>query len=235
MRSLPRPVAYAPVDISAEHLHRSAASLAAQFPEVEVRPVAADFSEPFDLPECSIEVRRRVVYFPGSTIGNFEPPAAHQLLQRIGECCGKTGALLIGVDLKKDPARLNAAYNDTAGLTSAFNLNLLTRINRELEANFDLTAFDHRAAFHADLGRVEMHLVSRRKQSVRIAGEVISFQEGESIHTENSYKYTVSEFRDLADQAGFRLVQVWMDAESLFSVHLYERAVSRLSRPGRVG
>ena len=217
-----RPVIYAPVDVAAEHLALAAKSIAKRFPEVEVTPVVADFTRPFELPEPAARIARRVVYFPGSTIGNFCPLEAADLLAGIARRVGPGGTLLIGVDLKKDAATLGRAYNDSAGVTAAFNLNLLTRINRELGANFDLSQFRHRAHYHAEHGRVEMHLVSQRAQTVTIGGREIAFGQDETIHTENSHKYTLGEFRDLAAPAGLSRVQVWTDARELFSVQLYE-------------
>jgi dimethylhistidine N-methyltransferase len=222
LRHLLRPTAYVPVDISAEHLVRSARELALRFPEVEVQPVAADFTRPFDVPDPATATHRRVVYFPGSTVGNFAPPEALVLLTGIAGLCGPGGALLIGVDLKKDPAILNAAYNDAAGVTAAFNLNLLARMNRELGADFDLATFRHRAFYNEAAGRVEMHLVSTREQTVRVGGQPISFAAGESIHTENSHKYAPGEFKQLAAKAGLDLVTLWTDPGRLFSVQLYE-------------
>lgn len=222
LRHLPRPAAYVPVDISADHLRRSAKELAARFPEVEVQPVAADFTRPFEVPEPAMATRRRVVYFPGSTVGNFGPAEALTLLRDIAALCGPGGALLIGVDLKKDPAILNAAYDDAAGVTAAFNRNLLARMNRELGANFDLSAFRHWAFYNEAAGRVEMHLVSTRDQTARVGGHPIRFAAGESIHTENSYKYALNEFEQVASRAGLRLVTLWTDPRRLFSVQLYE-------------
>lgn len=222
LRPLPRPAAYVPVDISADHLHRSAADLARRFPDVEVHPVAADFTRPFDLPPVATDVNRRVVYFPGSTVGNFAPAEADRLLRAVADLCGPGGALLIGVDLKKDEAVLNAAYNDAAGVTTRFNKNLLVRMNCELGADFDVAAFDHRASYNAELGRVEMHLVSNRAQTVRLGGRAVRFAAGETIHTENSHKYTVAEFAATAGRAGFRRAGMWTDAKGWFSVQLYE-------------
>jgi dimethylhistidine N-methyltransferase len=224
LRRLPRPAAYVPVDISADHLRRSARELAARFPEVEVQPVAADFTRPFEVPEPAMATRRRVVYFPGSTVGNFGPVEALALLRDIAGLCGPGGALLIGVDLKKDPAVLNAAYNDAAGVTAAFNLNMLARMNRELGADFDVSAFAHRAFYNESAGRVEMHLVSTRDQTAHLGGHPIRFAAGETIHTENSYKYAPDEFEQLASRAGLRLVTLWTDPRRLFSVQLYEIA-----------
>lgn len=222
LKHLPRPAAYVPVDISAEHLHHSAGELARRFPDIEIHPVAADFTEPFDLPLVATDVARRAVYFPGSTIGNFAPDEAIRLLKAVAEVCGPGGALLIGVDLKKDEAVLNAAYNDAAGVTAEFNLNLLTRINRELDADFDRGGFAHRAYYNAAAGRVEMHLVSRRNQTVRIGRTDVRFRAGETIHTENSHKYTPGEFGALAARAGFRPAGLWTDPAHRFSVQLYD-------------
>ncbi len=221
LRHLPRPTAYVPVDISEEHLFRSAGELARRFPEVEVRPVAADFTRPFEIPHLATEVSRRVVYFPGSTIGNFPPPAALRVLRQIARLCGAGGGLLIGVDLKKDPQILDAAYNDAAGVTAAFNRNILVRINRELGADFDLTQFEHRAFYNSTAGRVEMHLVSQRDQRVRIACNVFNFAAGETIHTENSYKYGRDEFTEHARRAGWKPRKFWTDANALFSVQAF--------------
>lgn len=221
LRNLPRPAGYVPIDISAEHLHRAAADLARRFPEVEIRPVVADFTKPFDLPPLAFAVARRVVYFPGSTVGNFPPPGAVRLLRQIARLCGAGGGLLIGVDLKKDPAVLTAAYNDAGGVTAAFNRNLLARMNRDLGADFDLGSFRHRAYYEPAAGRVEMHLESTRDQQVRLAGNVIRFAAGETIHTENSYKYAPHEFAAVAARAGLRPAKVWTDAAGLFSVQYF--------------
>jgi dimethylhistidine N-methyltransferase len=162
---------------------------------------------------------KRLVFFPGSTIGNIEPPQVAPFLARLARSAGYDGALLIGVDLKKDPRVLHAAYNDGAGVTAAFNLNLLARLNRELEADFEPAAFTHRARYDPGAGRIEMHLVSRRAQRVRVGGRVIALAAGEAIHTENSYKYTVDEFRALAEEGNWRPLATWVDPAHLFSVH----------------
>ena len=222
LEQLPRPVVYVPVDVSGPHLLNAARAIARRFPEIEVTPVVADFTRPLKLPETSARVARRVVYFPGSTVGNFAPPAAAELLRNVARLVGPSGALLIGVDLKKDAATLERAYNDAAGVTAAFNLNLLDRINRELGADFVPTQFEHKAHYDAAHGRVEMHLVSRRAQTVTVGDCEIAFRPGETIHTENSHKYTLGEFRDLAARAGFERARVWTDAAELFSVQLYE-------------
>jgi dimethylhistidine N-methyltransferase len=173
-----------------------------------------------DLPQISgIAPRRRAIYFPGSTIGNFTRPDAQAFLRHARELAGAGGAMLVGVDLKKDPARLHAAYNDAQGVTAAFNLNLLTRINHELGGDFDVAAFEHHAFYDPVEGRIEMHLRSLREQRVRIADQIFTFARGETIHTENSCKYSVEEFAQLARAAGFTPEHCWRDPENLFSVH----------------
>lgn len=216
-----RPRAYLPVDISRAHLARSARAIAADQPALAVHALCADYTRPFALPE-GLRQMRRAVFYPGSSIGNFEPDAARHLLARIAELLGPGGRLLIGVDLKKDPARLHAAYNDAQGVTAAFNLNLLVRIERELGAEVDAGAFRHHAFYDAARGRIEMHLVAARATTVRLDGRAFDFAAGEGIHTENSYKYEVDEFAALAAGAGFRGLRVWRDAESLFSIHCLE-------------
>jgi dimethylhistidine N-methyltransferase len=218
-----RPCAYVPMDISREHLWLAAEQVAAEFPWLEVHAACTDFTRLLELP-ASVPAGPRVAFFPGSSIGNFDPPAAADFLAAVAELVGPGGFLLIGVDLKKDRALLDAAYNDAAGITAAFNRLLLTRINRELGADFHLAAWAHRAFYDAALGRIEMHLVSERLQTVRVAGESFDFVAGETIHTENSYKYAIDEFRGLATQAGFRPEAVWTDAGGLFSVHLLRAA-----------
>lgn len=214
------PVAYVPIDIAREQLGATAAEIARDFPGLRVIAVCADYSRPLVLPELDgLGARRRLVYFPGSTIGNFTPAEAAQFLTGAREQAGAGGGLLIGVDLKKDTARLDAAYNDARGVTAGFNLNLLARVNRELGADFDLSAFRHRAFYDEAAGRIEMHLVSVKAQAVTINGRAIRFREGETIHTENSYKYSVREFQELAGAAGLAPVECWTDAEQLFSVH----------------
>lgn len=212
------PAVYMPVDISSEHLQQSAQALAATFPKLEVRAVCADYSAPFELP-VDDHTHPRAVFFPGSSIGNFEPADAKRLLHRVGAILGAEGKLLIGVDLIKDRERLERAYNDAAGLTAAFNMNLLSRINRELGGEFNLDQFRHDAFFNAELSRIEMHLLSTCEQEVAVAGETFVFRAGETIHTECSHKYSVASFHALAGRAGFRPEQVWTDPEQLFSVH----------------
>ena len=208
------PGRFIPVDISAEHLADASAQLRRDYPGLQVIPLAADFTRPLALPPHT----RRIGFFPGSSIGNLGPIAAVRFLrQALQSVLG--GGLLIGVDLVKQPARLHAAYNDSAGVTAAFNRNLLVRANLELGAGFDVHAFDHYAFYEPVQQRVEMHLVSRRAQTVCVAGRAFEFAEGESLHTENSYKYTIDGFRQLARRAGFMPGAVWTDDERLFSVH----------------
>ncbi len=214
-----RPCAYVPMDISRDHLWLAAERVAAEFPWLEVHAACTDFTRVMELP-ASAPVGPRVAFFPGSSIGNFDPPAAVDFLAAVAELVGPGGFLLIGVDLKKDRARLDAAYNDAAGITAAFNLNLLNRINRELGADFGLGSWQHRAYYNEALGRIEMHLASTLAQTIRVAGESFAFAAGETIHTENSYKYGIDEFQGLATRAGFGPEAIWTDADGLFSVHL---------------
>jgi len=213
-----KPAVYMPVDISRDHLLGSAEALAADYPALAVHAVCADYTTDFDLPYCPDHLPR-VVFFPGSSIGNFEPPRAFDLLRRVARHLQKGGRMLIGVDLKKDAELLRAAYNDSQQLTAAFNLNMLHRINRELDADFDVQAFTHHAFYNEQEGRVEMHLVSEAVQAVTVAGRLFEFAGGETIHTENSYKYSVQEFLALAEKAGFVSQKVWTDDDKLFSVH----------------
>lgn len=214
----PHLAAYVPVDISREHLRRSAQALRGIYPALEVLDVCADYTQEFSLPSCRQSIQSTVVYFPGSTIGNFPPSEATDFLARIAALCGKNGGLLIGVDLKKDRQTLEAAYNDAQGVTAAFNLNLLARINRELDGNFALDQWEHRAFYNAVEGRIEMHLVSSRDQPVRIGNAAICFDRGETIHTESSYKYSLDGFAALAKSAGWQVENVWTDPKRLFSV-----------------
>ncbi|HJW79953.1 MAG TPA: L-histidine N(alpha)-methyltransferase [Beijerinckiaceae bacterium] len=215
---LPALSAYVPVDISAEFLDEEAARLRRDFPRLSVVPVAADFTQPFALPPAVLG-RPRAGFFPGSTIGNFEPEEAQTFLRHAARILGSGAALIIGVDLVKDARVLNAAYNDAAGVTAAFNLNVLARANRELGANFDVNAFAHRAVYNAPASRIEMHLVSRKSQTVRVLDRAFAFAPGETIHTENSYKHTLDGFARLAARAGWRAEAAWTDADELFSVH----------------
>ncbi len=215
---LPRLAGYVPMDISREHLQRTAARLAEAYPHLDVLPLCADYTAEFTLPAACRPVRSHVVYFPGSTIGNFHPDDARTFLTHIAEVCGPDGGLLIGVDLKKEAEVLNAAYNDAQGVTAAFNLNLLTRMNAELGADFDLTQFAHRAFYNTLAGRIEMHLMSLTSQIVRLGGAEIQFGEEESILTECSYKYSLADFAGLAESAGLQVRKVWTDTEQRFSV-----------------
>lgn len=212
------PRRFLPIDISGEHLEEAAQRLRADYPQLPVQPVVGDYTQPLVLPAPLPGAGQRVGFFPGSTIGNFEPGEALAFLAQAARLL-QGGGLLVGVDLVKDPALLHAAYNDDEGVTAAFNLNLLQRANRELGANFDLDAFAHYAFYHPQLQRIEMHLVSRRAHTVLVDGVAFAFAEGESIHTENSHKFTVEGFRSLATRAGFRPGPVWTDAARLFSVH----------------
>ena len=213
-----RPVAYVPVDISEDALRQAAGRLRRKFPRLDILAVAGDFSRPLKIPVAQGK-GRRVVYFPGSTIGNLTPQEAQAFLRMTRGQVGPHGAMLIGVDLKKDANVLHAAYNDAKGVTAAFNLNLLERINRELQGNFDLNRFRHYAFYNAVLGRIEMHLVSLRRQTVNVGRYRFGFEAGETIHTENSCKYSVAEFRRLAGEAGFSGEKVWLDSKGLFSLH----------------
>lgn len=211
-------IVYVPVDVSETALADAMVRLAVRYPSLEVRPLLANFSDLSNLPRDLVG-RRAVGFFPGSTIGNLAPPKAAQLLAGFRRVLGRDGRLIIGVDLRKDPHTLIRAYDDEEGVTAAFNMNLLARINRELGGTFDESAFAHRAIYNSDAGRIEMHLVSDRTQDVRVCGRVFHFRDGESIHTENSYKYTVTGFGDLAAKAGWEAKRVWTDDGELFSVH----------------
>jgi dimethylhistidine N-methyltransferase len=212
------PSAYVPVDISAAALRGAASALRRRFPRLDVFAVHGDFSRPLKIPMTQSR-GRRVVYFPGSTIGNLTPQEAQAFLRMTRGQVGPRGAMLVGVDLKKDAGVLHAAYNDARGVTAAFNLNLLARINRELGGNFRPRRFSHYAFYNPALGRIEMHLVSRTAQTVDIGKYRFAFEAGESIHTENSYKYSVAEFRALAKRAGFRGARVWLDPKGRFALH----------------
>jgi dimethylhistidine N-methyltransferase len=214
------PHAYTPLDISGVYLGEVVRALAADYPTLTLRPVVADFTRPMDIPALAGDPRR-AGFFPGSTIGNFKPDTAMALLRRMHAVLGG-GGLLVGVDLVKDPARLHAAYNDAAGVTARFNKNLMIRANRELGADFDPEGFAHYAPYNAAAHRIEMYLISRRRQSVTIAGEHIEFAPGEPVHTEDSHKYTIESFREMAARAGFRPRAVWTDPERLFSLHWLE-------------
>lgn len=215
-----KPVAYVPMDISKQHLQLATKKLATVFPWLEIHAACADFTQTMALPSATPE-GMRVAFFPGSSIGNFDPQQAVEFLNSIAQLVKQGGYLLIGVDLKKDVSILNAAYNDAAGITAQFNLNLLQRMNCELSADFDLAGWQHAAFYNEQMGRIEMHLVSLYEQQVRIGSQVFKFARDETIHSENSYKYTTQEFIKLAQQTGFQPVELWVDEENLFSVHLF--------------
>ncbi len=210
--------AYVPVDISGDFLNAQARALREDFPTLNVYPVTADFTAPFALPEA-VKAMPKVGFFPGSTLGNFEPHEACRFLRSARDILGRGEQMLIGVDLEKDERRLYAAYNDAAGVTARFNLNVLARINRELGGNFELSAFTHRAIYNRERHRIEMHLISRTHQTVRVLGRSFSFRAGESIHTESSYKYSLDRFTALARGSGWTPRASWTDADGLFSVH----------------
>ena len=214
--------AYVPVDISGEYLEYTAHALAADHPHIEVLPVLADFTQAFELPSPKITPLKNLVFFPGSTIGNFAPADALALLRIMHLEAKPGGALLIGVDLKKDRQILEAAYNDSQGVTAEFNLNVLQRLNNELGADFRIGQFSHRAIYNDDIGAIEMHLVSQQPQTVTLAGERIQFRAGEHITTEYSYKFALEEFDALAHLAGFQRQRVWTDDDQLFSVQLFQ-------------
>jgi dimethylhistidine N-methyltransferase len=217
LQAFDAPARYVPIDISGDHLRDAAAVLRRAFAGLDVHPIAADYTQRLLLPEQD-GLGKRIGFFPGSTLGNFTPDEALAFLHRAGEVL-RGGALVLGADLVKDPQLLHAAYNDAAGVTAAFNLNLLARANRELGANFSLAGFSHYAFYNAPLQRIEMHLVSRERQAVTVCGERFVVDEGESLHTENSYKFTVEGLRALAARAGFRPGPTWTDPDRLFSVH----------------
>jgi len=214
------PRSFVPIDIAREQLMASCDALAAMFPRVSFVALRADFTQPVALPRTALDgSRRSILYFPGSTIGNFTTDEARAFLARWASQLGRNGGALIGVDLKKDRAVLNAAYNDARGVTAQFNLNVLSHVNRELGADFDPAAFRHRAFYDSARGRIEMHLESLKAQRASVGGRVFEFAPGETIHTENSYKYSIREFQDLARDAGFEPQRCWTDDGVLFSVH----------------
>ena len=215
--ALQQPAGYVPIDISKEHLLNAAISLAMAYPDLEVLPVCTDYTSTFEIPAPPVPDLHKVGYYPGSTIGNFDPEPARRFLQQIARAC-EGGGLLIGVDLKKDFNILHQAYNDQQGVTAQFNLNLLERINKELGANFQIDCFQHYAFYNPWHSRIEMHLESLKQQDVQIGDVDIAFKSGESIWTESSYKYTPEEFSQLAARAGFTVERVWIDAEELFSI-----------------
>jgi dimethylhistidine N-methyltransferase len=224
LQALPRLAAYIPVDICGEMVEQEAAELRPDFPTLKVLPVTADITQAFELPAPARTAPLRVGFFPGSTIGNFEPHEAAAFLRNAGEILGKDAVLIIGADLIKAADVLNAAYNDAAGVTARFNLNLLVRINRELGGTFKLDAFEHHAFYNRERHRVEMHLASLRRQKVKVAGDTFDFRVGETIHTENSYKYSIESLGALARGAGWQLVSAWTDEQKFFSIQAFRLA-----------
>ncbi len=213
-----QPAMYVPMDISAEHLSLSAQKLAEDYSHLLIHAVCVDHAKAFELP-AQIPSHKRVFFYPGSSLGNFHPDEAIRFLQDLREKAGEDGSLLLGMDTKKPEDVLNRAYNDAAGVTAAFNLNLLKRIQTELDAEIDVDGFYHHAFYNAAQGRIEMHLFSHKEQTLRVNGDTFHFKAGESIHTENSYKYTADEFRALAWEAGWQGKKVWQDGRKYFSVH----------------
>jgi L-histidine Nalpha-methyltransferase len=222
LAQLETPAGYVPVDIAAAHLRHAATALGRRFVHIEIMPVCADFTRPLALPVPARPAARSVVYFPGSTIGNLTPDEAVALLKQTARLCGPGGGLLLGADLKKDPAILHAAYNDREGVTAAFNFNLLTRINRELDGDFRLDRFWHHAFYNPHAGRIEMHLVSRADQRVHVGGQSFAIAEGESIRTEYSHKYSRDDLRSLAVAGGFSVRRIWTDDRAYFGVMYLE-------------
>ncbi|TFI57071.1 L-histidine N(alpha)-methyltransferase [Sphingomonas parva] len=221
-----KPPVYVPIDISGDYLHEAASTLADAYPDVDVLPVTADFTRPLTLP-AGAQALPALGFFPGSTIGNLSHAAAVDLLRALAATLGAGACLVIGIDTRKNPRLLETAYDDDAGVTAAFNLNLLHRMNRELDGDVPVDAFEHRAVWHDGLGRIEMHLVATRDVTFRICGRSFSLAAGESIHTENSYKYTIEEARLLARASGWEPLAAWTDHERLFALHFWRAADAR--------
>ncbi|MGH8224731.1 MAG: L-histidine N(alpha)-methyltransferase [Gammaproteobacteria bacterium] len=221
--ALALPVAYVPIEIARHYLEASSGALAGDFPDIEILPVWGDFTQPLDIPTPARKVLRRVIYFPGSTLGNFEPRDAAALLENFAGMVGEGGVALVGVDLAKEAQVIEPAYNDAAGVTAAFNLNMLAHLNRRFHADFKLADFEHLAFYNERESRIEMHLRSCCRQTVHLDGEAVEFESGETIHTESSYKYTDERFAELAAAAGFRLIETWKDAVAMFSVRYLMR------------
>ena len=218
-----QPAAYVPMDISADFLQSAALELGGEYPWLDIYAVCADFNQGWSFLDA-LPAGKRVVFYPGSTIGNLEPKLAAEFLIRVRDMMGENGGALVGVDTHKSTDRLNAAYNDSQGVTAKFNLNVLRRLNEVMDAEFEEDSFRHHAFYNTEVRRIEMHLVSERKQSVRCNGGTVEFALGETLHTESSYKYTAQSFAALVEAAGLKLAQSWMDADELFSVHYLERA-----------
>jgi dimethylhistidine N-methyltransferase len=221
LRAAPKLAAYVPVDICGEMIEQEAIELRADFPQLKVLPVTADICKPFELPDEAKQAPARIGFFPGSTIGNFEPHEASSFLRNAAMILGAGSKLIVGVDLIKPIEVLNAAYNDAAGVTAKFNLNLLTRINRELGGTFRLNMFEHHAFYNRERHRIEMHLASLKRQKVKVAGETVDFRAGETIHTENSYKYSVESLAALARGVGWLPARSWTDADKYFSIQAF--------------
>lgn len=224
LAALDAPAAYVPIDVAREPLLLAARRISSAYPAMAVTPMVADFHRPLVLPPDAEGAGPVLGFFPGSTIGNMMPGDARDFLRRVARLVGPGGRLLVGVDLAKDPRVLEAAYDDSQGVTTAFIRNLLSRANRELEADFDIHGFDHRAWWNAREGRIEIHLVASRRQAVSVAGRMFVFRRGDAIHVEDCYKYTVEQFRWLARLGGFVAEEVWLDAANLFSLHMLRRA-----------
>jgi L-histidine Nalpha-methyltransferase len=217
LEHIPGLAGYVPIDISAAHLYSSAEALKQDYPDLDIYPLAADYTQPFELPEIDKHYDHVAAYYPGSTIGNFTPSEAKKFLGIIAKICGKNGGLVIGVDLKKDRKILENAYNDKPGITAEFNLNILARINNDLGSGFNVSNFKHNAFYYEDKGRIEMHLISTTHQKVHLNGSVINFEKGEDIITEYSYKYTLKEFAELVSDF-FEVRKVWTDKNNFFSI-----------------
>jgi dimethylhistidine N-methyltransferase len=221
LKAAPKLAAYVPVDICAEMVEAEAKELKADRPQLPVFPVVADICTKFALPEAAITAPARVGFFPGSTIGNFESHEAAAFLRNAAEILGEGAVLIVGVDLIKAPEILNSAYNDKKGVTAKFNKNLLVRMNRELDANFKPECFEHHAFYNRERNRIEMHLASLKRQKVKVAGETIDFRAGETIHTENSYKYSIDSLNALAGGVGWTQIKAWTDPKKYFAVVAY--------------
>lgn len=224
LEHLQSPVAYVPVEISRSALMESVAELATRFPDVPMQPVCADFTQPLRLPVAARSPRRTIIYFPGSTIGNFENKDAIRILRQMRTEMSDGGGVIVGVDLKKDPAGIEAAYNDAAGVTSDFTLNMLVRLNREIGTDFDVASFRHRARYNALAGRIETALVSTKRQDVHVGDVAYAFREDEAMQVEYSCKYSLEDFALMANKAGLSVRKVWMDAEQRFSVQYLVRS-----------
>jgi dimethylhistidine N-methyltransferase len=224
LRNLIAPAGYVPIDISGDYLSQVGHSLQAEFPHIEIMPVVADFTKSFEVPSPTSKESRRVIYFPGSTIGNFRREDAMALLVGMAENAGAYGGVLIGVDLDKDRDVLRAAYNDSQGVTAEFNLNVLKRINDELGGTFDLSKFKHEAVFNDGRSCIEMHLISTERQTANVCKYSFEFEENESVLTEYSHKYTIHAFGEMANEAGLNVKNVWTDANNMFAVMYLERA-----------